>query len=747
MTPARLLVRLGSVVLVALLAVPLATEYRVLARQDGAPALTFSRDIAPIVFERCASCHRPGEAAPFSLLTYDDVRRRAQQIVEVTRRGYMPPWKPVAGYGGPFLDERRLTDEEIRTIARWVDRGAPEGDPADLPRRPDWPEDWRLGAPNLVVTMAEPYLLRADGPSVFRNFVIPIPITETKYVAGLEYSPGNARVVHHANLRIDQTPSSRELDEADPLPGYEGRLSPGAQYPDGYFLGWTPGQLPRLAPQGMAWRLDPGSDLVVQVHMQPSGRPEMLPSSIGLYFTDDPPVRTPMMLRLGQHNIDIPPGASRYVTSDHYRLPVDVEVHVVQPHAHYRAREVKGFALLPDGTKRWLIYIDDWDFNWQDVYRYAEPLALPKGTIVGMEFTYDNSEGNPRNPDRPPRRVLMGEDSTDEMGNLWIQVLTRSAADRQTLFSDFRPKMLAEDAVGYETMLLGDPEDASLHTDAALIYWDLGQADRAIAHYESAIAMEPGNVRTRYNFATLLAAQRRFDEAAAHFRQAIALRPDHAEAHNNLGAVLWAQDRFGEAFEHFSEALRLDPKNFRAQNNVGHALTSRGQVDEGIRHYLEALALEPDFADAHVNLARARASQGRFEDAVRYLREARRAAPSWAVPMTDLAWLLATAPDERLRQPDEAVRLAEQAAELTGRQNIAALDTLAASYAAVRRFEEAVAAEEAALALAVAAGLPRLADELRTRLERYRNREPFVDRREVSPQEGRDEQRDRRRTR
>ncbi len=728
--------RLGSVALAAMLAVPLAPEGRVLARQDGAAALTYSRDIAPIVFERCASCHRPGQAGPFSLLTYDDVRRRAQQIVGVTRRGYMPPWKPVAGYGGPFLEERRLTDEEIQTIARWVDQGAPEGDPADLPPSPDRPEDWRLGPPDLVVTMAEPYLLRAGGPSVFHNFVIPIPITETKYVAGLEYRPGNARVVHHANLRIDRTPSSRELDEADPLPGYEGRLSPGAQYPDGYFLGWTPGQVPRLAPEGMAWRLEPGSDLVVQVHMQSTGRPEILQSSIGLYFTDDLPVRTPMMLRLGRHNIDIPPGASRYVTSDHYRLPVDVEVHVVQPHAHYRAREVKGFALLPDGTKRWLLYIDDWDFNWQDVYRYAAPLALPKGTIVGMEFTYDNSEGNPRNPDRPPRRVLLGEDSTDEMGNLWIQVLTQSAADRQTLVSDFRPKMLAEDAVGYETMLLGDPDDASLHTDAALIYWDLGQADRAIAHYESAIAMEPENARTRYNLATLLAEQRRFDEAAAHFRKAIALRPDHAETHNNLGAVLWAQDRFGQAFEHFSEALRLDPKNFRAHNNVGHALASRGRVDEGIRHYREALALNPDFADAHVNLGRAFASQGRFEDAVRHLREAHGAAPSWAVPMADLAWLLATAPDDRLRRPDEAVRLAEQAAELTGRQNIAALDALAASYAAARRFEEAVAAEEAALALAVAAGVPRLADELRARLERYRRREPLIDRQGVRPQGG-----------
>lgn len=719
--------RFGPLALVGALAVPLAPYSGASTRHDQGRELTFSRDIAPIVFERCTPCHLPGQAAPFSLLTYDDVRRRRSLIAEVTRRRYMPPWKPVPGYGGPFLGERRLTDEEVQSIARWVEKGAPEGDPADLPLRRDWTEDWHLGPPDLVVTMTEPYRLRADGPSVFRTFVLPIPITQTRYVAGVEYRPGNAQVVHHANLRVDRTRASRELDEADPLPGYEGRLSPGAQYPDGYFLGWTPGQLPwHGGPQGMAWRLEPGIDFVVQVHMQPSGRPEILQSSIALYFTDRPPLRTPMMLRLGRHDIDIPAGASRYVTSDHYRLPVSVEVLAVQPHAHYRAREIKGFAVLPDGTKRWLIYIDDWDFNWQDVYRYAVPFALPKGTIVGMEFTYDNSEDNPRNPDRPPRRVVLGEDSADEMGNLWIQALTESAADRQTLYRDFRPKMLKEDAVGYETMLRAAPRDASLHTDAALIYWDLGLADRAIAHYESAIAIEPVNAATRYNFATLLAERRRFDEAAAHFRKAIALRPDHAETHNNLGAVLWAQERFDEAFEQFSEALRLDPKSFRAHNNVGHALASRGRVDEGIRHYKTALALNPDFADAHVNLGRALASRGRFEDAVRHLREAHRAAPTWAVAMADLAWLLATAPDERLRQPHEAVRLAEQAVELSGRQNLAALDALAASYAAARRFEEAVATGEVALALAVASGASRVADELRVRLERYRKREPFV---------------------
>lgn len=689
-------------------------------------SLTFAKDVAPVIFQHCSPCHRPGETAPFSLLTYDDVRRRSQQIVDVTRSREMPPWKPAAGFGGPFLGERRLTTEEIATLAAWVEQGAIEGDPADMPPMPSWPAGWRLGTPDLVVTMSEPYTLPADGPDVFRNFVLSIPISDTKYVAALEFRPNN-RIAHHANLRIDQTRSSRERDEQDPRPGYEGPISPNAQYPDGHFLAWTPGQLTPLAAEGMAWRLKPGSDLVIQVHMRPSGRRESIQSSVGFFFTDDRPARTPVMLRLGRQQIDIPPGESRYATHDRYTLPVDVHVYGVQPHAHFRAKEVKGFATLPDGTTRWLIDIPKWDFNWQDVYRYVEPVFLPKGTTLSMEWTYDNSSANPRNPDRPPRRVRYGQNSTDEMGDLWVQVLPKAPQDREILFEDFRPKLLAEDAAGYETMLLADPQNAKLHDYVALIYWDLGRIDQAIGHYQAAVRFDRGDAKTRYNFATLLVQEGRLDEAAVHLREAIALGPEDAAAHNNLAAVLISQARFEEAVRHFFEALRLEPRSAIRHNNLGRSLALSGRAEDGIRHLRESLLLDPDFGDAHLNLARALAAQGQLEEAVGHYHDALRVAPDWPAAMSDLALLLATATDPLLVQPDEAIGLGERAVALTRRQNIEALDALAAAYAAAERFDEAVEAEEAAIALAVSTGALQTADRLRSRLESYRRRLPFRD--------------------
>ena len=707
----------------ALLAVTAAWSLPAAARRLEQAPLTFTRDIAPIVLEHCAPCHRPGEIAPFSLLTYSDVRGRARLIVEVTRSRYMPPWKPARGAGEPFVGERGLTEQQISAIASWVDQGAVEGDPTELPAMPSWPEGWRLGTPDLVVTMAEPYTLPADGPDLFRNFVLPIPIGETKYVAAIEFRP-NSRVAHHANLRIDRTRSSRERDAEDPLPGYEGAISPSAQYPDGHFLGWTPGQLTPRAAKGMAWRLEPGSDFVIQVHMQPAGRPESVRASVGLFFADDPPERTPVMLRLGRQRIDIAAGESRYVTQDRYTLPVDVHVYGLQPHAHFRAKEVKGLATLPDGTTRWLIHIPSWDFNWQDVYRFAEPVFLPAGTTVSLEWIYDNSADNPRNPDRPPRRVLYGQNSTDEMGDLWLQVLPRTPQERARLFEDFRPKLLAEDAAGYETMLLADPQNAKLHDYVALVYWDLGQIDRAIGHYEAAVRLDPEDARTRYNFATLLVQGGRLDEADAQLRRVLALEPNDAAAHNNLAAVLLSQSRFEEAVQHFSEALHLEPQSAIRRSNLGRALVLGGRVGAGIGHLREAIRIDPDLGDAHFNLAQALAGLGQLTDAIQGYRAALRVSPDWPPALSNLALLLATTVDPRLAQPDEAIRLAERAVALTGRRDIEALEALAAAYAASRRFDEAIDAAEAAVALAVSTSTSETVDRLRSHLESYRRRMP-----------------------
>ena len=314
-----------------------------------AESVTFNRDIAPIVYKACAPCHQPDGPAPFSLITYDEVRRHAAQIAAVTASRYMPPWKPEPGFGD-FSGERRLSNAQVEVIARWVADGRLEGQRSDLPAAPHGSSGWQLGAPDLVVTLPE-YTLRADGADVFRNFVVAVPGSGARYVRGMEFRPGS-RAVHHANIRVDATPASRRLDDADPEPGYEGMILHSADYPDGHFLGWTPGQAPPLAADDLSWRLDAGDDLVVQLHLQPTGKLERVRPSIGLYFTQQPPARTPAIVRLGRQNLDIPAGASDYRVTDAYLLPVDAEVRAIQPHAHYRARSVSASAVLPDGTRR-----------------------------------------------------------------------------------------------------------------------------------------------------------------------------------------------------------------------------------------------------------------------------------------------------------------------------------------------------------------------------------------------------------
>jgi hypothetical protein len=529
--------------------------------------VTFSKEIAPLVFDRCGSCHRPGGPAPFSLLTYADVRSRATQIAAVTKSRFMPPW-PAESDVGTFTGQKRLSPDEIALLQRWVDDGAVEGDPRDLPRPPSRTEGWQFGTPDLVVSLADPFVLRADGSDAFRIFTIPLPIDGTRYVTGLEFLPGNARVVHHANIRLDPTGNSRQLDARDPLPGYDGLMARSAVYPEGHFLGWTPGQVAPLVPPSMAWRLDPGTDLVVQLHMQPSGASETVKPMIGFYFSRTPPSRTPTILRLGSQGIDISPGDARHIVSDSFVLPASIELHALQPHAHYRARDVLGTATFPDGTTKTLIHIGDWDFRWQHVYRFVKPVALPKGTRLAMQYTYDNSAGNPRNPQLPPQRVLWGQRSVDEMGDLWFQFVAGSEADRLSMAAGIQRKMTAEDLIGLETMLRVSPRDAELHDDAAVLYLAAGQSDRAVDHFRTSAAIKPEDAAARFNLATALSVVGRLEEAVAEYRQALRLRPDYAVAHNNLGLVLAAQGKIGEAVAHFREAVRLDPANAQAQRNL-----------------------------------------------------------------------------------------------------------------------------------------------------------------------------------
>lgn len=567
----------------------LATCYLILAT-SAASAQTFTKDIAPIVFDACVSCHRRGGPGPFPLTTYEEVRRHATQIAQVTRSRFMPPWKVEPGVSH-FVGQRLLTDKEIGLIDQWVKNGAAPGEPAALPAAPAFADGWLLGKPDLVVKPEAPFTLPALDTDAFRIFAIRIPITKRTYVTGIEFHPGNSRVVHHANIRIDRTSATRKLDEADPLPGYDGLMPRSAEYPDGHFLGWTPGQTAPLVQPELAWVLEPGSDLIVQLHLQPSGAVEEVLPEIGLYFTSRTPDRTPTILRLGSQGIDIPPGESRYVIRDSYVLPVAVQLLAVQPHAHYRAKEIRGVATLPDGSSRLVMHIRDWDFRWQHVYREETPIPLPKGTRLSMEYTYDNSATNVRNPELPPARVFWGQRSRDEMGDLWFQLLASNEVDRQRLNSEITAKMTGEDIVGYETMLKVTPNDAELHDDVALLYLGLGFAANAVRHFQASAALKPESAPAHFNLGTAQAQAGRFDEAILSFRAALSRRPDYAVAHGNIGRVLLAKGEVAEAQTHLEEAVRLEPNNPQNLLGLGEVLAQRGNYARAIETLERALKL------------------------------------------------------------------------------------------------------------------------------------------------------------
>jgi Flp pilus assembly protein TadD len=313
--------------------------------------------------------------------------------------------------------------------------------------------------------------------------------------------------------------------------------------------------------------------------------------SVAFFFSDRPPARVPTILRLGSQGIDIPPGDAAHVIRDSYTLPVDVEVLAVQPHAHYRARQVRGTARLPDGRTQTVMLINDWDFRWQHVYRETTPIPLPRGTVLSMEYTYDNSAANVRNPQLPPARVFWGQRSKDEMGDLWFQLLTRSDADRAALVQDVQRKMTAEDAIGLETMLRVTPDDAELHDDAGVLYLGLGRAPEAVRHFSESARLRAASAPAHYNLGTALAVAGRLEEAAAAYQRALAIDSRYARAHANLGSVRLQQGRVGEAVARLEEAVRLDPGNVEALNMLSIGYAELGSVARAIATIDRALAL------------------------------------------------------------------------------------------------------------------------------------------------------------
>ena len=378
---------------------------------------TFADDVAPIIHAQCSECHREGEAAPFPLTTYEEVRKRGRMVRDVTSDEYMPPWMPREGHGD-FKETRRLSDKEIATLDAWFEGGMPRGDATREPAPPEFVEGWRLGEPDLVLEMAEPYLVKAEGKDVYRWFVLATNLKQERFIKAIEIRAAAPEVLHHALFFHDNASgAARKEDARDETPGFKRRVGRTES-----LGGWAVGSDPVQLPGDLAYPIPAGADFLLQVHFHPNGKPQEEKLRIGIHFQDAAPEKPVLQFQVppqygAMTGLDIPPGEKDYRIEDHFTVPEDIVVYGVWGHAHQICTSIRADATLPDGTRKPLIYLDEWDFNWQGQYQYVEPIELPKGTVVDAVITYDNSASNPNNPNSPPQRIIWGEQSDDEMGS------------------------------------------------------------------------------------------------------------------------------------------------------------------------------------------------------------------------------------------------------------------------------------------------------------------------------------------
>jgi len=494
----------------------------------------------------------------------------------------------------------RLTDEQIALFKRWADAGTPRGNPGDLPSAPLFPQGWQLGKPDVILHARKPYVLAAAGTDNYWNFIFPTQLVGTHWVKAVEIHPGEKRVVHHANVLVDRLHSSRR-QEKQPGGGFAGmelRIESETFDPDSHLFFWKPGSIPHEEPPGMALRLDPGDDFVLNTHLQPSGKPESIEPSIGLYFTKQPATKFPMLLELQNDKaLDIPAGASDFVVTDELTLTADVDLLAIYPHAHYLGKELRATATKPDGATLTLILIPRWDLNWQAVFYYEQPVHLPTGTTVSMRYVYDNSAANIANPFHPPQRALGGNKTTDEMAHLWLQVLPRGTGDEQ----EVARRSLQEAVARHD--IARDPGDFAQQYNLAAMLQARGDIPEALGHYRAAVSLRPQDAIANNGLGGALLAMGDARAALEPLRVAVTGQPDYFPAHYNLGNALASLEQFREAAGEFRKAVRLRPDDSMAQANLGGALAESGELAEAQQHLERAVQLDPKNTVAQENLS------------------------------------------------------------------------------------------------------------------------------------------------
>jgi peroxiredoxin len=393
-------------------------------KMTTSPTVTYYRDVAAILQKNCQSCHRPGEIGPFALETYRQAAKWADSIVAETQAKRMPPWKPLPAEH--IAGQRNLSDHDLKTLAAWVEQGTPVGNKTDAPPAVKFPEGWQLGTPDVVLEMPTEAVIAANGPDVFHCVVFPTNFGEDKYLAAIEVRPGNPRVVHHTVQVIDTAGRARKLQasaqekqqptDKDRGPGYSVSRGMGFLPSPGNGLGgWAPGLVPQRLPDGVGQKLPKGADIVVQIHYHRTGKEERDKTRLGLYFTKGPVKEYLQAIPVTGIFFSIPPGEKEFKIDSTATLLEDVKLHWMVPHMHLLGKDIELLATLPGEKEKSLIKLPAWDYNWQEMYMLKEPMLLPKGTVLHVKATYDNSAGNPLNPNSPPKPVRLGEQTTNEM--------------------------------------------------------------------------------------------------------------------------------------------------------------------------------------------------------------------------------------------------------------------------------------------------------------------------------------------
>ena len=524
---------------------------------------TFAREVAPLLWKECGPCHHPGGAGPFSVLTYADLQPhlRAMRLAIVSEE--MPPWPPEAGHGD-FQQPRRLDRIQRQLLLDWLTQGAPSGPLDSLPPAPSFPTGWQLGTPDLILPFPTNFIVEGSGNDLYRNFVLPLPPGSQRLVRGLEFLPDSPGV-HHARFLLDTSGNARRLDDADPACGFGGTMPPG-QLPEGQLAGWVPGRQPMLLPAGQRWPLPDSGDFVVQLHVQRTAPREIIAPRIGLYLSHGSPPELPVRLGLLAQWLEIPAHSSNQVVTRSVQLPAAARLLSVMPHAHLLAREVELTVIRPGEEPESLLLIRHWRFNWQDEYRYRDPVLLPAGTRIESRITFDNPSD---------QHVRHGPNSTDEMAELWLQFSPVDGEARDRILETVRRLHASETVLAFTERLRETPKDAAGHLELGKALAVLNRDEESFEHLAEAADLNPGLVEAHYHIGLSYLRRELWVAAARAFSEALSLDARHQRSYVGLGLAAAGAHRNQEAIQYFERALQLNPNDIVARTRKAELQTPR----------------------------------------------------------------------------------------------------------------------------------------------------------------------------